>query len=559
VSIRKANTTPRRPVRTGNLRPAETKARPRVDKARVEEKRQVERTQAETGMATRELGKGLEKQVAEVSAADASNTRNQLGELTVQARGGAGVSRRELTPEFRAAEAVKGKLQEIGDAKLQQVSDKVEAERPELKAAYDAVAPEVTELVKKTAGELRKNPEAMARVKNVVAQVGKEGFSEAVKKAAPDVGEAFSTATGVQMMNEPVVRGVLEGMPKLAEKIGPEVAEQVTKGCAAAAKKLGVETAKTVAETAVKAGADEVAEAAVKGVAKTVAKAGAEEAAEVAVKAAAKGAAKAAGKEVAEAGAKGAAKVAAKGAAGAGKAVPVVGNVIAVGSTCLAAYGFIKALVNKPSDTEKITKEGVNTLLQGVGIAFPWVALGGDLVDVGWSAKMAVQDAKKKGASPEQAKAAGAAAAKKSPLPDVSQASSSSARALASALEGAGHAGPGKAFRDLASAADDLAKADSPQARATWKTKQQSALSQLAQLSSSELKKAAAEQAPGRDRDTLETLSHGFGELFSVLYAERKASKAGGGDESKRADRAAKLLAITGDAARAIASSKASG
>jgi hypothetical protein len=80
------------------------------------------------------------------------------------------------------------------------------------------------------------------------------------------------------------------------------------------------------------------------------------------------------------------------GAATAGKALPVVGNAIAVGSFLFAGADLLKQIFTKPRDGEKIAKSAVHTLTQGVGIAFPWVAFGGDLANIGWSAKIAHQD-----------------------------------------------------------------------------------------------------------------------------------------------------------------------
>jgi hypothetical protein len=332
MSIRKPPVTARPVRKTPGLRTDRAPSRPadveKADKAREQKRSTVSEVLQTSGVATHALAEGLEKTKAVVEAGTAARTQKQLDELTVEARGG-GVTRRELAPEFRAAQQVG---QNLIDAQLAQA----EENHPEWKAAFDAVAPEVTEMAKKTAAELRKNPEAMARVKNVVARVGKEGFQDAVAKAAPDVGEAFSQATGVQMMNEPVVRGALERLPALAQKVAPAHADAVAKGCVAASKKLGLEVAGEAAEAAAKGvakgAAGEAVEAVAKGVAKeaageaveAVAKGVAKEAAGEAVEAAAKGVAKAAGKEAAEAGA----KVAVKGAAGAGKAVPVVGNII---------------------------------------------------------------------------------------------------------------------------------------------------------------------------------------------------------------------------------------
>jgi hypothetical protein len=69
-----------------------------------------------------------------------------------------------------------------------------------------------------------------------------------------------------------------------------------------------------------------------------------------------------------------------------GKGLPLIGNALAVCSTVHATGKLTEAL--KTGNVERICKESLNTLSQGIGIFFPPVALCGTLSDVTWDAKM---------------------------------------------------------------------------------------------------------------------------------------------------------------------------
>ena len=515
--------------------------------------REAKRTQ--DGQAEHQLAEGLQKTASEVSDEQVVATKNQLDELTIQGRTGAAVSKSEFTPHHKAAKVISAQLQEAGQAYMAE-------NHPETKAALDAIGPQVDQMVATTVGELRANPEAMQRVQHAVSLIGKEGFEQAARSAGKDIGKAFTAATGVEAMNPEVVGSLLEGLPALTKQIAPSAADTVAKQCGAIAAKLGVDVAidageavaktavkegveaavqagaksvvKEGAEAAVKVAAKETAEAAAKAGAKAGAKAVAKEGAEAALKVGAEAAVKAGAKAAAKEGAEATAKAGAKAVAtSSGKAVPGLGNLISIGSACLAGVKFVKSLFQTPKDGEQIAKEGINTLLQTVGVAFPWVALGGDLLDMGWSAKKAVTDQRSGKTNQQDLQMADAAGLVATP-----------ARLLSSTLEGAGQKGAARSFSQLASAAET---ADSTKG---LEKAQLAAIRQFSNMASSEVRKAADDEQNPATKDALHTVAHGFGELFKVLYQHQKLN---GQDGAKRDDVKGQLIRITGDLALASA------
>ena len=474
--------------------------------------RELNRTQDKT--TTQNLGEGLAKAATEVAVETAVQTKNQLDEYALQGKTGAAVSKKEFTPHAKAARAVSAELKKAGDAWMQDNA-------PEAKAAVDAVGPQVSDMVSKTADELVKDPKALERCANCIGMIGQEGFTEAVKAAGPDIGRAFTQATGVQAVNPDVVGPLLGALPKLADKVSPGSAAKVAETCAHVGSKLGVEVAQTAAKSAATTVAKEGAEAAVKAGAEAVGKAAAKEGTEALLKTGAKVAAKE--------GTEAAAKAGAKAAATSGKAVPGLGNLISVGSACLAAVGFVKSLFADPKDGESIAKEGLNTLLQTVGIAFPWVGLGGDLIDMGWSAKKAVT-AQKNGEE------------YKPPISkqDAAGLIAGPARLLGTALTGAGHAGVAKQFEDLAKTTEKAASLKEVERH------QLGAFQSLSNVAATELETVAANEQDPATKDALHTLAHGFGEMFKVLYGHKRLK---GEDGPKREDLKAQLVRITGDCA----------
>ena len=462
-------------------------------------------TQARDQTAHRELGAGLALHKTGMSDAAALAARQKTEGLAHAARSGQAVAKSEFTPAYAAAQHVGNHLKQLAAAH-------VEENHPAAKAALDAMAPQVTQMVRATAAEVAKDPEAVKRVGQVVRKLGKEGFAEAAGKLAPDIGEAFTRATGAKAMEPAVVSSMLSSTAAAAKKLAPAHADTVAKACANVGAKLGLE----------------VGQQATQAVVATVAKKAATEGAEAVAKTGAK--------KAATEGAGAVAKVGVKAAASTGKAVPALGNAIAVGSTCLAGAALVKQLAASPKDVEGICKEGVNTLLQGVGIAFPWVALAGDVVDVGWTAKKAVTDA-----HPGQGKAP--ALSKKDLAPLVAE----PAKVVSSALQGAGHAGPAQAFSDLANTVQKAADG-APLKPGQMEKSQLQAMAQLASTASSSLTTTAQqEKDPGR-QSALSSLAHGFGELFSVIYQHNKLK---GETGPKRADLMAQLMRISSDCASA--------
>lgn len=440
--------------------------------------------QAKDGQAEHELANGLAKEKQAVTENEITETRKRIA---FAEKSGRAITKKELTPHYQAAKLVAGELKTALDEHMAE-------NHPEAKVAMDAVSPHVARMVRQTVEQLDKDPEAMARVCTAIARVGQAGFSKAVDEAAPDLAEAFTKATGVQFMNAEVVGGLLDSLPKLAAKVSPDTGAKLAQSCASIGAKLGVETAEQVAKKAAEKGATKAAE------------------------------------KVAEKGAEAA-------ATSGSKAVPGLGNVVAVSSLLLAGVRLVKTLFSKQSSGEQKAKEGVNTLMQAVGVAFPWVGLAGDVVDVGWTAKMAASEGKKdQGGEP----GAGPGVTKEEAAPLVAE----PARLLASVLEGAGNKDAAGAFRDLADTTESLAGAKA------LERSQLNAVSTLSNVASSETGKAAASEDEPLTRDALDTVAHGFGELFSVLYRHNKLK---GQDGPKRDELQADLLRITGDVALAAA------
>jgi hypothetical protein len=431
-------------------------------------------------VAEHNLGEGLAKNKVEVSQEDQVANKNKIDELKLQGQSGARVSKEEFSPHYKAAQIIGEELKTVARDKLAEKS-------PETLAAVDAISPAVTSMVSKTMATLGKDPEATARVAGVMASVGQQGFAKAVNEAAPHVGKAFTEATGVQACNPAVVGPMLQKLPKLAESIAPSIAPKVADVCAKCGAKLGIEAAEITAKQG--------------------------------------------------------AKVGAKGAAAAGKTVPGLGNMISVGCACLAGARLFKSLLAKPRDGESIAKDGLNMLAQTVGIAFPWVGLAGDVVDMGWSAKKAVTDAKA-GKQPEQGLS----------KQDAAGMVAEPARLLASVLEGAGKGGAAQAFTDLAKTTEGAADLKDIERH------QLGALSQFSKEASAEVGKAAAQEQDPATRDALNTVAHGFGEVFKVLYQHKKLDgKDAEETAGKRADLQGQLLKVTGDIAMGLTAMKLGG
>lgn len=443
---------------------------------------------------TQQLGQTQEKTVAE-KVSGAAATENALGaqKAVLESHKGAAVAKNELTPEYKLAKQL------VGDIAGKLWSDKAP---PELKAIKEAIGPQVGALAQQTAMSVMSDPNAMANISQLMAKFGKDGFQAALSSSTKEIAGHFLNTAGVQAKNPEAIKAALQGIeqlaPKLGAGLGPKVAETAAKlgprilGDAAHA---GASTAAAGAATAAKAGA-------------TAAKAG-------------------------------------------GQALPVIGNIISVGSTLLAGANFIGQLMKKPRDFEKIMKEGINTVLQGVGIAFPWVALGGTVMDAAWGAKVSVSDQKKAAAGIPVTENANVAAA----LPLLSD----SAQMLQAVLHGAGKTDAADKVGQLMATTKTMADLDlnKPENRMSLLRKsEQEALIAMAHESRVELEAAAKEETGSRKSQYL-SLASNFGALADTVLASTRLDKREGMPgvddqqkkdiQTKRNELAGKLMKQLGD------------
>lgn len=434
---------------------------------------------------TQNLGQTADKTVADKVSGEAAS-QNALGKhAAIQAsHQGAAVAKNELSPEFKLAKQL------TGDLAGRIWHDKAP---PELKAMGDAIGPQLSSMAQQTALSVMSDPNAMANISQLVAKAGKEGFTKALASTTKQVGEHFVKTTGVAAKNPEAIKAALQGMEQLAPKLGHTLGPKIAETAAKLGPKLlgdGAHVA-TAAATATTAAATT-------------------------------------------------AKVAATGA----KALPIIGNIVSVGSTLLAGANLLSQLTKKPRDVEKILKEGVNTLTQGVGIAFPWVALGGTLTDAAWSAKTSVSDQKK--------------AAQGIPVTDNANALASlplltdSAEILRSVLAGAGKTDAADKVGALVATTKTMAKLDlnSPGDRLSMLRKdQQQALVSMAHETRAELEQASTDEAVGTRKEALIKLAGGFGALAdttlaTMRYDKREASP--GFDDKAAADLKVKRNELAG-------------
>jgi hypothetical protein len=446
---------------------------------------------------TQQLGQTAEKTVADGPTGQAASQNAVDKHAAIQAsHAGRAVAKNELSPEFKLAKQLTGEI--AGRI----WSDKAP---PELKAVADAIGPQVSSLAQQTALSVMSDPNAMANVSQLLAKVGKDGFASALSSSTKEISAHFLQTAGVQAKNPEAIKAALSGIeqlaPKLGHSLGPKVAETASK----LGPKLlgdGAQVAATTAATT--AGA----------------------------------AAKTAGAAASTAGT--AAKVAATGS----KALPVIGNIVSVGSTLLAGANLLSQLTKKPRDVEKILKEGVNTLTQGVGIAFPWVALGGTLVDAAWGAKTSVSDQKKMAQGIPVAENANVLAS----LPLLTD----SAEILQSVLKGAGKGDAADKVGQLVTTTKTMAKLDlnNPGERLSLMRKdQQEALIALAHETKAELESASADEGDGSRKDSLKRLAHGFGALADTTLAGMRYDKQEarpGFDDKAKADLLVKRNELAG-------------
>lgn len=431
-----------------------------VDKARAN---LAARTDLKT---TQQLGQTAEKTVADGATGQQASQNAVDKHAAIQAsHAGRAVAKNELSPEFKLAKQLTGEL--AGRI----WSDKAP---PELKAVADAIGPQVSSLAQQTAMSVMQDPNAMANVSQLLAKVGKDGFASALSSSTKEVSEHFLKTAGVQAKNPEAIKAALSGIeqlaPKLGHSLGPKIAETASK----LGPKLLGDGANVAAKTA---------------------------------GAAASTAGTAAGT---------AAKVAATGS----KALPVIGNIVSVGSTLLAGANLLSQLTKKPRDVEKILKEGVNTLTQGIGIAFPWVALGGTLTDAAWAAKTSVSDQKKAAQGIPVAENANVLAS----LPLLTD----SAEILQSVLKGAGKSDAADKVGQLVTTTKTMAKLDlnNPGDRLSlMRRDQQEALIALAHETKAELEVASADEGDSSRKDAFKRLAHGFGALADTTLATMRYDK----------------------------------
>ncbi len=386
---------------------------------------------------------------------------------------GRAVAKNELTPEFKLAKQLGGEYaQKIWHDKAP----------PELQAMAAAIGPQVSALATHTATSVLADPAAMANIGTVVAKLGKDGFGAAVSTSTKGVADHFLKSAGVQARNPEAIRAALKSVETLAPKIGGSVGTRL----AATAKDLGPRLLGDSAEAAVKTAATATAKTATAATAKTATSTAAA-----------------------------AAKTAVTGA----KALPLIGNIVSMGSTMLAGANLISQLSKRPRDIEKILKEGINTLTQGIGVAFPWVALGGTLTDAAWSAKVGVSDQKKTAAGITVTDNANVAAS----LPLLTD----SAEILQSALLGAGKTDAAGRVGALVTTTKAMGKLDLGNPRDQMmllRKDQQEALVSLAHESKTELDTASTDET-GTRKEALSRLANGFGALADVTLATMRLDK----------------------------------
>ncbi len=417
---------------------------------------------------TEKLGQTADKTVADKVQGEAAS-QNALGaqQAVLDSHKGTAVAKNELSPEYKMAKQL------VGDVAGRIWSDKAP---PELKAIQEAIGPQVSALAQQTAMSVMSDPNAMANISSLLAKVGKEGFQSALLSSTKEVTGHFLQTAGVQAKNPEAIKAALQGIeqlaPKLGSSLGPKIAET--------AAKLGPRLLGEGAEAALKGS--------VQGAATVGAKAGAQVGAATAAKAG-------------------------------GQALPVIGNIISVGSTLLAGANFIGQLMKKPHDFEKIMKEGINTLSQGIGIALPWVGLGGTLIDAAWGAKVSVSDQKKQAAGIPVTENANFAAA----LPLLTD----SAQVLQAALTGAGKHDAADKLANLVTTTKTMAHLDlnKPGDRiALLRKDEQQALIALAHESRGELEKLSGLET-GPRKEALLKLASGFGALADTTLSTMRFDK----------------------------------
>lgn len=385
------------------------------------------RRQAHSETVSHSVTQGLEKTAQTVEESHSaevhksgSDARLEKQKAIQTSHSGTSVAKNELTPEYKAAKVVTDELKQRGKAYLH--------ERADSSAVLGAMLPHLEALASKSVEEVMKDPELLANASSLLSKLGTPAFREACKLTIGDLGKVVTRTTGLEATNPAAIKAALDLAGKVSEKL-PALAKATGNA------KL-IETATRLAPQ----------------IGKTATTAGA--------------------KLGVQAGAAGATAVGAT----AGKALPVIGNIISVGTTLMAGATFIGQLFKKPHDLKKIANEGVYFLTQAVGIAFPWVALGGSLAKVGTDAAIRSSDEKKAARGEvvtEQASFKDAIAF----LPFLAQ----NAELMEAALRGAGKGDAADKVARLRTSADQLSKLEdvTPEQLGKLREDQQAALTSV--------------------------------------------------------------------------------
>lgn len=474
------------------------------------------RRQAHSETTHREVNQGLEKTAQTVEESHSaelhkagSDARLDKQKSIQASHNGTAVAKNELTPEYKAAKIVTDELKQRGKAYVH--------EKAEASPALGAMLPHLEGLAGKTVEEVMKDPELLANASSLLSKLGTPGFREALKLSVKDFGKIFTRVTGADAMNPAAVKAALDASVKLSEKL-PALAQAT--GNAALIEKAA-KLAPQIGKTATTAGAK-------------------------------------LGVQVgAQAGAAGAVAVGTT----AGKALPVIGNIISVGSTLMAGATFVGQLFKKPPDWKKIANEGAYFLTQGIGIAFPWVALGGSLAKIGTDAAIRSSDQKKAARGEvvtEQASMKDVTAF----LPFLSQ----NAELMEAALRGAGKGDAADKVARLRTSADQLSKLEdvSPEQLGKLREDQQSAMTSIFDVVSGRLGELKDEEK-AKDPTSFNTaiamlLGKGFQIGAQVLRKNgvlEKNQRIPGAEpkpgdiEAKRSQNAGELVSALGHAATA--------
>lgn len=463
--------------------------------------------QAQSAVATHEVGAGLEKQAKTTADEhdagkhrDASETRlaNQKALRDshdgVKGRPIGGLKGAAYDAALQYAPVLEGKI----DEKLS----------PEAKAFKDQVREPLVKSCGQCVTEITRNPETMKSLGDVAASITSGGFKEALTTAASNVGQDIVAATKLTEVNVDAVNAAVNGVTSATQRL-VDVTKGTKIGGVLAEKSPGL--VKSFTEMGAKlTGGAKVAGDAVKGaeVVADVAK-GAKVAGDVAkVANVAKGAqAVSTGAQAVTTGA----QVAGAGAKAGAQAVPGLNVAVGCVTTGLAATEFIGQCAHKPRDWKRIALSGASVVGQAVGIFIPFVGAATTVAKLGGDAALNAND-KKHGKETAKTWNAGDIA------PSVSQATSFAAPFL----ESAGYGDAAAKLKNVNAKVEHLAKhgATAAEFNALPQAEREAMVSTLmaAQAESEKL----AEEAKGTKHEPAMRL---LGESFKGILAAWRKSK----------------------------------